>query len=141
MKLTAPLYKAPFCTSLCLTLLTLFSPITLADTKSGAEQALVQQQASAYELSDTAVHQLPSANGRHYEVWIDLPASYGKTAKMLPVLFVSDANYAFPLIRSIRNRLSTPANRCLKPRPGSVESSNTIRPISSPACLSRCAIS
>jgi len=40
-------------------------------------------------------------------VWIDLPASYGKTAKKLPVLFVSDANYAFPLIRSIRNRLGT----------------------------------
>ncbi|SEH77488.1 hypothetical protein SAMN05660691_01312 [Rheinheimera pacifica] len=105
MKLPAPLYKTPFCTSLCLTLLTLLSPIAQADTKASAEQALAQQQAPAYELSDTAVHQLPSANGRHYEVWIDLPASYGKTTKKLPVLFVSDANYAFPLIRSIRNRL------------------------------------
>lgn len=68
----------------------------------------------AYSLSNTEVHQLPSqSNGRHYEVWVDLPAGYldsktdnnAKTAKRYPVLFVTDANYAFPLIRSIRNRL------------------------------------
>lgn len=105
MKLTAPLCKTSLSTSLCLTLLALLSPITLADSKASAEQLLVQEQAPAYELSNTAVHQLPAANGRHYEVWIDLPASYGTTAKKLPALFVSDANYAFPLIRSIRNRL------------------------------------
>lgn len=65
-----------------------------------------EEQFPAWELPDTQVHQLPAlSNGRHYEVWIELPPSYGKTDKKLPVLFVSDANYAFPLIRSIRNRL------------------------------------
>ena len=68
----------------------------------------------AYSLSNTVVHQLPArSNGRHYEVWVDLPAGYldqqtGKNANTqprYPVLFVTDANYAFPLIRSIRNRL------------------------------------
>ncbi len=68
----------------------------------------------AYSLSNTEVHQLPShSNGRHYEVWVDLPAGYldaatdktSKTPPRYPVLFVTDANYAFPLIRSIRNRL------------------------------------
>jgi predicted alpha/beta superfamily hydrolase len=60
----------------------------------------------AVELANTQVHQLAAQNsGRHYEVWIDLPTSYGSTEQLLPVLFVTDANYSFPLIRSIRNRL------------------------------------
>ncbi len=64
------------------------------------------EQFPALELTNTHVHQLPASNSdRQYEVWVDLPASYGKSAKKLPVLFVTDANYAFPLIRSIRNRL------------------------------------
>lgn len=65
-----------------------------------------EEQFPAWELPNTQVHQLPAQNtGRQYEVWIELPPSYGKTEKKFPVLFVSDANYAFPLIRSIRNRL------------------------------------
>lgn len=65
-----------------------------------------EEQFPAWELPNTQVHQLPAQNtGRHYEVWVELPPSYGKTEKKFPVLFVSDANYAFPLIRSIRNRL------------------------------------
>jgi predicted alpha/beta superfamily hydrolase len=67
---------------------------------------LAEEQFPAWELPNTQVHQLPAlSNGRHYEVWVELPPSYGKTEKRCPVLFVSDANYAFPLIRSIRNRL------------------------------------
>ncbi|WP_127026291.1 alpha/beta hydrolase [Rheinheimera mangrovi] len=65
-----------------------------------------EEQFPAWELPNTQVHQLPAKNtGRQYEVWVELPPSYGKTEKKFPVLFVSDANYAFPLIRSIRNRL------------------------------------
>lgn len=65
-----------------------------------------EEQFPAWELPNTQVHQLPAQNtGRQYEVWVELPPSYGKTEKKFPVLFVSDANYAFPLIRSIRNRL------------------------------------
>jgi predicted alpha/beta superfamily hydrolase len=67
---------------------------------------VAEEQFPAWELPNTQVHQLPAQNtGRHYEVWVELPPSYGKTDKNFPVLFVSDANYAFPLIRSIRNRL------------------------------------
>lgn len=67
---------------------------------------VADEQFPAWELPNTQVHQLPAqSNGRHYEVWVELPPSYGKTEKKFPVLFVSDANYAFPLIRSIRNRL------------------------------------
>ncbi len=67
---------------------------------------VAQEQFPALELANTHVHQLPAQNSdRQYEVWVDLPASYAKSSKKLPVLFVTDANYAFPLIRSIRNRL------------------------------------
>jgi len=65
-----------------------------------------EEQFPAYELPNTQVHQLPAQkNGRQYEVWVDLPASYDSATKPLPVVFVTDANYAFPLVRSIRNRL------------------------------------
>lgn len=69
-------------------------------------KSFAYEQPSGFELPNTQVHQLTSqSSGRHYEVWIELPSSYGKTNKKLPVLFVSDADYAFPLIRSVRNRL------------------------------------
>ncbi len=72
--------------------------------ESAAQSAA--EQFPALELANTHVHQLPAKNSdRQYEVWIDLPGSYGKSTKKMPVLFVTDANYAFPLIRSIRNRL------------------------------------
>ena len=67
---------------------------------------VAEEQFPAYELPNTQVHQLPANNsGRHYEVWVDLPPSYATSTKSFPVLFVTDANYAFPLVRSIRNRL------------------------------------
>lgn len=85
----------------CLGLLLLLGSISTLQ----AEEAL-----PAYSLSNTVVHQLPArSNGRHYEIWIDLPAGYNdvdaSSQKAYPALFVTDANYAFPLIRSIRNRL------------------------------------
>lgn len=85
----------------CLGLLLLLGSISTLQ----AEEAL-----PAYSLSNTVVHQLPArSNGRHYEIWIDLPAGYNdvdaSSQKVYPALFVTDANYAFPLIRSIRNRL------------------------------------
>jgi predicted alpha/beta superfamily hydrolase len=59
------------------------------------------------ELANTAVHELPAAgSGRHYEVWVDVPASYADGGdRRYPVVFVTDALYSFPLVRSIRNLL------------------------------------
>jgi len=51
----------------------------------------------------SAVHELPSAAGRRYQVWVDLPDSYAATGKPLPVVFVADPSWAFPMVRSIRN--------------------------------------
>lgn len=47
------------------------------------------------------------ARKQRYPVWVDLPAGYDKAPanKRYPVLVLADAPYAFPLTRSIRNRL------------------------------------
>ncbi len=66
---------------------------------------LADERFAEVSLANTRVHPLTASSGRQYEAWVDLPASYAKTEQLLPVLFVTDANYAFPIIRSIRNRL------------------------------------
>lgn len=55
------------------------------------------------EFPTSAVHELPSVTGRRYQVWVDLPASYSASDKRLPVVFVTDPNWAFPVVRSVRN--------------------------------------
>lgn len=70
----------------------------------------VQCRANAAELppltlTDTAVVTLPDQHtGRSYELWFSLPSQFDRR-KTYPVMVVSDAEYAFPLIRSIRKRL------------------------------------
>lgn len=80
-----------------------------ADSTRLAPKALMTvegEKLPAYELPNSAVHELPSNQlGRQYQVWVDLPASYASSDRKYPIVFVTDANYAFPLVRSIRNRL------------------------------------
>jgi len=65
-----------------------------------------EQKPPALELANTAVYEL-TANGsdRRYQVWVDVPDSYADNDRPYPVVFVNDALYAFPLVRSIRNLL------------------------------------
>ncbi|ANH70373.1 hypothetical protein ABE85_08465 [Mitsuaria sp. 7] len=59
-----------------------------------------------YVLPGTFVHPLPDpATGRRYEAWIDLPPDAPPTAGPRPAVFVTDAPYAFPLVRALRNRV------------------------------------
>lgn len=58
----------------------------------------------AVSLSGTAVHAL-KFQGRSYPLWVDIPPSCQQRGKACPLLLVTDAPYAFPLIRSIRNRV------------------------------------
>lgn len=60
------------------------APVTLADTES-------------WEI-------VAEGTGRTYPVWVSLPASYSDSGnRKYPVVFVTDALYSFPLVRSIRN--------------------------------------
>lgn len=60
------------------------APVTLSDTES-------------WEL-------IAEGTGRTYPIWVSLPASYADSGdRQYPVVFVTDALYSFPLVRSIRN--------------------------------------
>jgi predicted alpha/beta superfamily hydrolase len=63
---------------------------------------------SPYVLIGTEVWDVPDpASKRGYQVFVSLPASYGKEPnRRYPVLFVTDANYAFPVIREVSRRLN-----------------------------------
>lgn len=59
-------------------------------------------------LANTAVYDLPASDsGRRYQVWVDVPASYAHSGKAYPVVFVTDALYTFPIVRSIRNLVAS----------------------------------
>jgi predicted alpha/beta superfamily hydrolase len=46
-------------------------------------------------------------SGRHYEVFVSLPASYETSpGRRYPVLYVTDADYAFPILRQIARRVN-----------------------------------
>ena len=75
---------------------------------AASAQAPAAETASAppYALPNTHVHQVPNTStGRRYEVWVDLPPSYFENDKPYPVVFTTDADYGFPLIRSLRRRI------------------------------------
>ena len=61
-----------------------------------------------YQLKGTQVWTVPDpASGRDYQVFVSLPASYDADPdRRYPVLYVTDADYAFPLIRSITRRIN-----------------------------------
>jgi predicted alpha/beta superfamily hydrolase len=60
-----------------------------------------------YVLANTEVHTLHAAHlNRDYELYVSLPPSYASGDRRYPVVFVTDANYAFPLVRSIEARIA-----------------------------------
>lgn len=86
-----------------------------SDARSGAEsqgaapaRTVQQGGGEPYALLGTEVWDVPDpASGRDYQVFVSLPASYAKEpARRYPVLYVTDADYAFPLVRQIARRLN-----------------------------------
>lgn len=63
-----------------------------------------------FVLDDTEVRTLHAdGTDRDYQVFVSLPVGYADHPdRTYPVLFVTDANYAFPLIRSIARRVGDP---------------------------------
>ncbi|WP_447725087.1 alpha/beta hydrolase [Sphingomonas koreensis] len=61
-----------------------------------------------YALLGTEVWDVPDpATGRTYQLFVGLPSSYGKEpGRRYPVLYATDADYAFPVIRQIARRLN-----------------------------------
>jgi len=60
-----------------------------------------------YMLDDTEVRDVHAgALNRDYQVFVALPDSYRSSNRRYPVVFVVDANYAFPVARGITQRLA-----------------------------------
>ncbi|MEN1961299.1 alpha/beta hydrolase-fold protein [Luteimonas sp. MJ246] len=61
-----------------------------------------------YEIAGTEVWTVPDpVSGRDYQVFVSLPASYAERPDhRYPVLYVTDADYAFPVVRNIARRLN-----------------------------------
>lgn len=65
-----------------------------------------RSQGRPYELDGTQVFDLPATDlGRDYQIFVSLPDDYATSDRAYPVLYVTDANYAFPVIRSIARRV------------------------------------
>ncbi|HEY5800713.1 MAG TPA: alpha/beta hydrolase-fold protein [Burkholderiaceae bacterium] len=66
------------------------------------------QTATPYVLEGTEVRDIRSALlGRDYQLFVSLPASYARNPeRRYPVLFLTDANYGFPLVRSLARRIA-----------------------------------
>lgn len=68
--------------------------------------AATAAEALPYRLDATEVRDLPApALKRTYQLYVALPDSYRTGTRRYPVLFVTDADYAFPVVRNIAQRL------------------------------------
>lgn len=76
-----------------------------AQTSSPSEARV---EGAPYVLTGTQVWTVPDpVSGRRYEVFVSLPASYDASPeRRYPVLYVTDADYAFPIIRQMARRLN-----------------------------------
>ncbi|WP_429002166.1 alpha/beta hydrolase [Xanthomonas campestris] len=61
-----------------------------------------------YEIVDSQVWDVPDpGSGRRYQVIVGLPAGYAQhPERRYPVLYVTDSDYAFPVVRQIARRLN-----------------------------------
>lgn len=71
-----------------------------------AGQASAAPASASFALDNTEVRDIraPALN-RDYQVFVALPDSYREGSRRYPVLFVVDANYSFPIVRNIAQRL------------------------------------
>ncbi|MGO4382476.1 alpha/beta hydrolase [Pseudoduganella sp. RAF53_2] len=60
-----------------------------------------------YRLDNTEIRDIHARSlNRDYQVFIALPESYRTSDRRYPVLFVTDATYAFPIVRNVAQRLA-----------------------------------
>jgi uncharacterized protein len=80
------------------------SPAADSVTRVPAQRADGQ----AYELLGTQVFDVPDpASGIAYQVFVSLPQSYGSDpSRSYPVVYVTDADYGFPMLRLIARRMN-----------------------------------
>lgn len=80
----------------------------LAVTALSIAAPSVQKEAQPYQLLNTSVTTIHATSlNRDYQVFVSLPSGYTAAGPALPVVFVTDADYAFPLVRAIAARVGS----------------------------------
>ncbi len=70
-----------------------------------AQGASIALEGAPYVLEGTEVRTVRARElQRDYQIYVSLPASYAKSGRSYPVVFVTDAPYAFPVTRAIAGR-------------------------------------
>ena len=84
-----------------------------ADGTAIAAQVTQDGHGRPYALLGSEVWDVPDpVSGRDYQVFVSLPPSYAKEPRRAyPVLYVTDADYAFPVVRQIARRLNVEGPR------------------------------
>src|ERR1700752_3717887 len=81
--------------------------LALAAAAPAFAASVSQQDGAPYVLADTEVRNLHAKElGRDYQIFVSLPKNYSPNGPALPVVFVTDADYAFPLVRAINARVA-----------------------------------
>jgi len=74
-------------------------------TLAFAQGGTIALEGAPYVLEGTEVRSVRAANlQRDYQIYVSLPPSYAKSGRSYPVVFVTDAPYAFPVTRAIGYR-------------------------------------
>lgn len=95
---------APIMLRFCLLLIGLGLALP-ALAQQAPEEAAVSEPLP-YTLKDTEVWTIRARKlERSYQLYVSLPESYRDGKRRYPVLFVTDADYTFPLVRSIARRV------------------------------------
>jgi predicted alpha/beta superfamily hydrolase len=88
-----------------MSMLRFLAGIVLACSTLHAAAQSIALEGAPYVLEGTEVRTIRAKNlQRDYQVFVSLPASYEKSGRSYPVVFVTDANYAFPVTRAIAAR-------------------------------------
>ena len=76
------------------------TPAPIIDSRK-TEQSIVNGQ--PYVIADSQVWDVPDASsGRNYQIYVKLPSNYNSNPdKIYPVLYVTDADYSFPVINRL----------------------------------------
>lgn len=79
-----------------------------ADAQATSATAAPIADGAPYVLQGTQVWNVPDpVSGRNYQVFVSLPPSYeDEPNRLYPVLYVTDPDYAFPIIRQIARRVN-----------------------------------
>jgi predicted alpha/beta superfamily hydrolase len=95
--------------TLIITLTTCFGLAAIPAKAQPQSTAKIQTgEGRPYEIADSEVWDVPDpVSRRGYQLFVALPPSYAKEPqRRYPVLYVTDADYTFPIIRQISRRLN-----------------------------------